>query len=120
MTGYVDGQDRALLVISLCPAERATPTDIPVWVDTAFTGDLVLPRSQIAALGLPVGVAIPAILADGSRIEADTFTAHIDWFGKWQSLEVIANDGGIPLLGMSMLRGRKLTIDYAAKTLTLD
>jgi clan AA aspartic protease len=120
VTGYVDEQDRALLAIGLCPAERAIPTDITVWIDTAFTGDLVLPRSQITALGLPVGVATPAILTDGSRIEVDTFTAHIDWFGRWQSLEVIANDGMIPLLGMSMLRRRRLTIDYAARTLTLD
>ena len=120
MTGYVDGQDRALLVVSLCPAEQAGPTDITVWIDTAFTGDLVLPRSQVAALRLPIGVAVPAVLADGSAVEVDAFTAHIEWFGKTRSLEVIANEGRIPLLGMGLLRGRKLTIDYAARTLTLD
>lgn len=120
MTGYVDGQDRALLVVSLCPAESASQTDITVWIDTAFTGDLVLPRAQIAALGLSVGAAVPAVLADGSKVEVDAFTAYIEWFGKWQLLEVIANDGTMPLLGMGLLRGRKLTIDYAARALTLD
>jgi predicted aspartyl protease len=118
--GLVDAQDRALLVIGLRPTQNAEPTDVTVWVDTAFTGDLVLSHSKIVALGLLVGTAVPAVLADGSEIEADTFTGYLDWFGVSRSVEIIANDGQFPLLGMGMLHGRRLVIDYSAKRLTLD
>jgi hypothetical protein len=71
-------------------------------------------------LGLPLKFAVPAVLADGTEIEVDTFTAYLDWFGRSRRLEIIANDGSYPLLGMGLLRGRVLHIDYAAGTLTLD
>ncbi len=120
MTGAVDTDFRALLIVRLRPPDAADSTDVTVWVDTGFTGDLVLSRQRIAALGLSVGTAIPAILADGSKLQLDTFRAQLDWFGEWRSLEVIANDGQYPLLGTGLLRGHKLTVDYATRTLTLD
>jgi clan AA aspartic protease len=120
VNGRGDDEDRALLIIGLRPGRRAIPVDITVWIDTAFTGDLVLPRSQIASLGLPVKMAVPAVLADGTEIEVDTYSAYLDWFGRARRIEVISNDGRFPLLGMGLLRGRMLYIDYAAGTLTLD
>jgi clan AA aspartic protease len=120
VTGLVDGEGRALIVIGLRSGKRANAVDVTAWIDTAFTGDLVLPRPQVASLGLPVKSAVPAILADGSRIEVDTFTAYLDWFGRSRRLEIIANDASLPLLGMGLLRGRILHIDYAAGTLALD
>ena len=120
MTGRVDGQSRALLAVGLRTQKRASLVDVTVWIDTAFTGDLVLPRSQVASLGLRSKFAVPAILADGSEIEVDTYTAYLEWFGRTRRLEIIANDGSFPLLGTGLLRGRILHIDYSAGTLSLD
>jgi len=119
MTGRVDDEGRALLVVGLRRMTGASPVNVSTWIDTAFTGDVVLPRSQIASLGLPVKSAVPAVSADGTGIEVDTITAYLDWFGRSRRLEIIANDGSFPLLGLGLLRGRDLHIDYASGTLTL-
>jgi predicted aspartyl protease len=90
------------------------------WVDTAFSADLVMPWAEIASLALPVAQSVRSVLGDGSTVELDTYRADLDWFGAWQRIEVIANDGRFPLLGVGLLRGRVLHVDYTAGTLTLD
>ena len=37
-----------------------------------------------------------------------------------QQIEVIASTGQLPLLGVGLLQGRTLTVNYAARTLTID
>ena len=44
----------------------------------------------------------------------------LDWFGEWRTIEVVANDGQFPLLGVGLFRGRELHISYARGTITLD
>jgi predicted aspartyl protease len=51
---------------------------IVVWIDTAFNGALVLPRKQIANLGLAQESSAEAILADGHSIELETFACSFD------------------------------------------
>ena len=120
MTGTVDAEGRALMTIDLRHPSGGPSTPIVVWVDSAFSADLVMPRSQIASLGLPVHQTVQSVLGDGSTVKLDTYHAELDWFGAWRQIEVIANDGRFPLLGVGLLRGRILHIDYAAGTLTLD
>ena len=120
MTGTVDAEGRSLLTIDLRHPAGGPSTPIVAWVDTAFSADLVMPRAQIASLALPVAQTVQSVLGDGSTVELDTFSAELDWFGVWRPIEVIANDGRFPLLGVGLLRGRVLHIDYAAGTLTLD
>lgn len=90
------------------------------WIDTGFTGDLVLPLAHVTALGLPPGPVVNAKLADGSDIELDTYTCLVEWFGAWKRIETIANAGQFPLLGVGLLQGHELHIDYRAGTLTLS
>ncbi|MCX7423572.1 MAG: hypothetical protein NT013_29110 [Planctomycetia bacterium] len=52
MNGTVDSQGRALSPVSVRPTPIGAETQINVWVDTGFTGDLVLPKDQIQRLGL--------------------------------------------------------------------
>ncbi len=92
---------------------------VDVWIDTGFTGELVFPITIINRLGLTKSGSIDAILADGSQIELDTYTCRIQWFKGERTLEVIANDGEIPLLGVGLLLGRELRIDYTNLTLSL-
>ncbi len=109
-----------LLLASTCGIRLRQPnTKLDAWIDTGFTGDLVIPLQQVVLLGLPLGPAVPAQLADGSIINLDTYTCLVDWFGAWKEIEVIANQGQFPLLGIGLLLERQLNIDYRAKTLSV-
>lgn len=80
MIGIIDDFRRALLSVLLrsSPDDSAEPLDI--WVDTGFTGELVLPHRMIESLRLQKSGSVDAILADGSGVELSTFTCFIDWF----------------------------------------
>ena len=120
MNGHVDSDGRALLHIVVTSPTIATAMEIAAWVDTGFTGDLVLPQDQIAALGFPRSAVVRAELGDGSETVLEVYSCLIEWFGRIQQIEVIANTGTSPLLGVGLLQGHTLTIDYASRTLTID
>lgn len=119
MTGYVDDAGRALLDLHVQASTDSTDAPLTVWIDTAFTGELVVPRNLIQSLGLPQSAAVLAGLADGSQVVLETFTCILDWFGSERSIEVVANDGQFPLLGFGLLQDRRLTIDYPQRTLEI-
>ena len=89
-------------------------------VDTGFTGDLVLPQKTIDSLALRQSGSVDAILADGSQIELNTYTCFVNWFGKQRRLEVVANDGEYPLLGVGLLLGLELRVNYLTLELALN
>lgn len=121
MNGRVDSFGRALITVSLLHAsDAAARHDVQVWIDTGFNGDLVLPQRQINDLGLPESGTVKAILADGSEIAVQRFVCHIDWFGEMRELEVIANEGEYPLLGVGLLLGLDLQISYRSGALTIE
>jgi clan AA aspartic protease len=119
MTGTVDSSGHALLRVRLRHPATAAETEVDAWVDTGFTGDLVLPQAQVVALGLPPGLAIRAVLGDGSETLLDTYACHLEWFGGWKEIEVIVNTGQFPLLGVGLLLGHELYIDYHTRVMTL-
>jgi len=80
----------------------------------------VFSHSLIGELGLDTLVETEAILADGSKVQLDTYLCYLDWFDQQIPVQVIANDGEYPLLGTGLLDRRVLHIDYAAKKLRLD
>ena len=120
MNGHVDSADRALVRLRLTSAATAATMDVEAWIDTGFTGELVFPQDQIAALGLPHSAVVTAELGDGSATVLEVYSCLIEWFGRVQQIEVIANTGTSPLLGVGLLQGHRLTIDYAARTLTIE
>lgn len=120
MNGVVDRNGRALLTISLRGAPEAVPQDTQVWVDSGFTGDLVLPQPLIDQLRLEPGLAVRAVLADGRKSDLNTFVAWVDWFGEILEVEVISGTGNAALLGVTMLLGHRLTIDYREMNLSLN
>lgn len=117
MIGRVDHSGRSLLRVTL--RSGTTPLEVDVWVDTGFTGDLLLPQFVIDEWRFPKSGSVDAILADGSQIELNTYSCVIDWFGAERSLEVIANEGEIPLLGVGLLLGKELRVDYRNLKLSL-
>jgi predicted aspartyl protease len=116
MTGVVDESGRAMLSVRMRVTASGPVSDLDVWIDTGFTGDLVLPAARIAALGLLKGITVEPILADGSLTQLDTYACLIEWFGEWKSVEVVANQGRFPLLGVGLLLDHDLHIDYRTKT----
>jgi clan AA aspartic protease len=92
---------------------------LEAWIDTAFTGHLMLPARVVADLNLARGPDIPGKLADGSRALLHTHLCQIEWFGKSYVTRVPASPKEFPLIGLNLLEGLILTIDYPARTLTL-
>ena len=119
MNGWVDESLRALLEISVNSAKSQDLQPITVWIDTAFNGFLVFPRSMIDDLGFQQEAATEAVLADGSLVILESFVASIEWFGKTIHAQVIANDGKLPLLGTELLAHHQLFVDYQKKIVTI-
>lgn len=120
MIGKVDDCCRALVDIETRPAPNGPGVSVTAWIDTAFDGHLVFPRSLIDELELESLVETEAVLADGRKVVLDTFLCYLDWFGDVIPLQVIANDGRFPLLGTGLLEERILHVNFVNKRLTLD
>ena len=120
MNGFVDPGGRALLGIELRPTRDAPVLSITAWIDTGFTGDLVLPQSVIDELALTLTGTAGAVLADGSQVAMKTYRCFIEWFRELRRLEVVASEGECPLLGVGLLIEHELRIDYRSKVITLD
>jgi clan AA aspartic protease len=120
MKGHVDAVGRALVAISLRQTRGGTTQQVEAWIDTGFNGHLVLPASQVSLLGLaPLGTT-SATLADGSQVVLHRFLSYVDWIDGERELEVIANDGGVALLGVGLLVGFDLHISYRSGDVTIQ
>ena len=51
MKGIVDSGGRSLLTVQVRPRVGSTVGEVEVWIDTGFTGDLVMPQASIDELG---------------------------------------------------------------------
>jgi clan AA aspartic protease len=120
MNGIVDNSGRALLTVSIRSTPEDDPTDIQAWVDTAFNGELVMPRRFIEAARLSQSAGIEARLADGKIVTLESFGCWLRWFDENRRIEVIASDGEFPLLGISLLLGHRLIVDYAQHSVAIE
>jgi len=112
LIGHVDNDGRALVAVRVRASDATAPCEIQVWIDTGFNGDLVLPQQEIDDLALPKSGIVNGILADGSEVMLNRYVCQVDWFGEQFELEVIANEGEYPLLGVGLLVDRDLHISY--------
>ena len=120
ITGIVNEFSCALVPLLFQSQPQGEPIEIAVWIDTAFTGDLVLPRSMISQLALKKVSNVDARLADGSISSYDVFRGWTTWFGASRKMEVIEGDSSLPLLGTRMLAGLRLTVDYASQEVRIE
>jgi predicted aspartyl protease len=86
MKGVVDDSGRAILPIKILCPKYPTGVQIDAWIDTGFTGDLVLPQMVIDDLQLEITGSIDGVLADGSGIELSTYHCELEWFGKLRGI----------------------------------
>lgn len=118
MNGHVDESGRALIQVPIAAASATLLQSFLVWIDTGCTGELVLPRAMIETLQLPSHGAVQVMLADGTKHLSETFVCDIEWFGERRTVEVVANDS-FPLLGVGLLLGRTLTVNYSSLTVSV-
>ena len=108
ISGVVNPRREAIVVLQVRgPSGRGLV--IPFVVDSGFSGELVLPSTTIAVLGLTPSSNTGARLADGKLVKFDSFLAEVNWDGVWRAANVLAI-GDEPLLGMRMLAGHELRI----------
>ena len=119
MNGRVDNHGRALVFVSVQTANAEGSHEVEAWIDTGFNGDLVLPQQLIDNLSLPQSGTVKAILADGSELALKRYTCQIDWFDETRELEVVANEGEYPLLGVGLLMGYDLHVSYRSGEITI-
>jgi len=120
MKGWVDDNGRALIDVQVGRERDGSNATVTAWIDTAFDGHLVFPHEAITELNLETLAECEAVLADGSIVTLETYLCYVDWFGNRMPLQVIANNGRLPLQGTGMLDHRVLHIDYGQQSLSLD
>ncbi|MGB6041941.1 MAG: hypothetical protein WBF93_02180 [Pirellulales bacterium] len=120
MNGRIDESLRALIDVSIGTTSSDQSTEVTVWIDTAFDGFFVFPRTLIDELGLHQEALTQAILADGSQVTLESYVCYVDWFGEVVAAQVIANVGKLPLLGTEFLAKRRLVADYVEGTVSID
>ena len=120
MKGVVDELGRALVTLSVRANPDVESMDIEAWIDTAFNGELVIPAQIIEAAQWEQTAGIEARLADGNTVMLESFTCILSWFGEDRAVEVIANNGEFALLGIGLLSGHRLVVDYTQMTVTVE
>lgn len=120
MIGRIDTGRRALVFVKLKSAEAFLVKEVEAWIDSGFTGDLVLHHSMIEELGLSRSGTIDGQLGDGTTASMDTYHCVIDWLGIERRIQVVSSKVQIPLLGAGILAMHRLVVDYRAKTLTIE
>jgi clan AA aspartic protease len=93
--------------------------ELLAWVDTAFNGSLVIPKSKIETLGLVQESSAEAILADGNKVALETYGCRVKWFGKSYDTQVFVNESEYALLGTILLEGHRLEIDYENRVVSI-
>jgi clan AA aspartic protease len=120
MTGYVDKTGRVLIPLRVAAPDSTDFIRTEAWVDTGFNGELVLPMPVVQQLVLTQSACVTATLGDGQDVVLDVFSCNVEWFGEVISLDVIANQGDVPLIGFGLLKNHRLTVDYPGENVTIE
>lgn len=91
---------------------RGEAVEVEAVVDTGFTGHPTLPPRLVRSLSLPLPQRgfLEVELADGNTAALGVYDARVFWHGLSRPIPVYEADGG-PLVGMSLLRGSRLTVE---------
>lgn len=106
----ITGQPTVSIVV-LNPGRQQFVAFNPI-VDTGFNGDLQLPFDDIARLGLTATEKIKTQLADGQVVEADVYSATALWLGNPITIDIIASERNIQLIGTNLFWGTSMTVQW--------
>ena len=87
-------------------------------IDTGFNDHLTLPPQAVSAMNLPLYSSTLAKLADGSDALLSIHLATIVWDNLEKVVSILAS-GYKPLLGMALMEGYHLDIDFEENGLVL-
>jgi clan AA aspartic protease len=114
-SGRVNSHREGLVVIRF---RDGTSTDCVV--DTGFDGGLMLPRSFVSQLRIPIIGELTFEMVGGARMSAEIGLGDIEWLGESREVEVIVSEAEDALIGTELLMSAKLVIDYPSSTLTIS
>ena len=120
MKGSVNEQGQARIDLTIRSSPTSGEITISAWIDTAFNGELVLPQTLIDQLGLTKSAEIGAGMADGIVRPLNVFSAWIPWFDEIKEVEVVASAGQTVLLGIGLMLGHELRVNYRTLDVTLE
>jgi clan AA aspartic protease len=103
--------DRHAIVSVVFRTSFRSDLSIDFVIDTGFTDELCLPPEALSLLGLPFKYAMPANLADNSRVLLPVHEALILWNGQEREVSVLAT-GRRPLLGTALLEEHELVVQF--------
>lgn len=107
--GEVTADREAIIRIEVAgPSEQSQRVEAVI--DTGYNGHLTLPNRLIVALDLPFAGHRRGMLADGSDLLLDMYLATVIWHGEPREV-LVSEARGAALVGMSLLRGSRLTVD---------
>jgi clan AA aspartic protease len=89
-------------------------------VDTGFEGDLCLPVKVAIQVGLELSGESMVELADGTKKQELSFLGSVFWQGQERLVKIFLTNSEDALLGSGLMQGRKLAIDYANHTVTIE
>ena len=111
--GRVSENQQALVSVDILD-DKGFYQSVEVILDTGFTGYLTLPPGSIERLGLPSVGQRTFELANGDLFEFEAYLASVSWHGSQKDVLVLRSDS-VPLLGMTLLWGSRITMDAAAE-----
>ena len=106
----VSGGREAVLTLTVHPEDGGQPVEVEAVIDTGFSGHLTLSAGLVEELDLPREGDIEVELANGEIDELGVYEARVRWHGREVLIPVYEADGGA-LVGMSLLRGSRLTVE---------
>jgi len=109
IVGRVTDRPEAVLPLRI-PRPNGRCDTIEFVIDTGFSGELSLPRAQIAALALNRVDVVPVTLADGSQVLVPVFEATIEWGRRSRGVTVLALESD-PLAGIQLLVDHTLRVE---------
>ena len=111
-TGSINFYRQATIPIAVMNNNNREFVQMHPIIDTGFNGYLQLPSDEIARLNLPPTGTIGTELADGSAVEGTLHTATVLWFGNRISVDVLAAEAPIRLIGAKLLWGNLTHIEW--------
>lgn len=119
MKAWIDEENRAMVEVQVANHARSERQSIHAWIDTAFDGHLVMPKSEIERLRLGVLADTDAVLADGSMARLRCYYCVVEWLDQIVPVQVVENTGNLPLIGTALLAKVELRINYRTGECTL-
>ena len=109
ISGSVDGAGKVWVTLAVEGPTRSS-TSVEAAVDTGFNGFLTLPPEVIGLLELAPRAPIMVTLGTGIRRRLNTSDGQVQWHEGRKRVQILQAQG-IPLIGMSLLEGSRLTVD---------